>query len=275
MMKSTKRMLRVTTAVSAAAVMVATTAFAATVQVSTLEPSDANPYDNAGWVEFERGTGVVEIAGDYGAPAGFGSSALVLDTPVSNDKAQAFKSLVADGVGVQLSAVDEIGYSGYRSSASTASEVQAPALNIEIDTNGLATTGGFTTLVYEPVYNSTGAYPTDTWTAHDAYNGGAGIWWSTQVISGVPLAFDSFVAWSQIVDNNPDAVVLRIGINQGGGNAGLFGAADAFAFNGTTYDFEAFSPTKDDCKDGGWNTNFTVGTYKNQGACVSFFARMD
>ena len=88
-------------------------------------------------------------------------------------------------------------------------------------------------------------------------------------------AFDSFVPWSTIVVNNPAAVVLRIGINQGSGNPGLFGAADGFTFNGSTYDFEAFNPTKDDCKDGGWATRWTTGTFKNQGACVSYFARLD
>jgi hypothetical protein len=267
-------MLQVAAAATAAGALIATTAVAATVQVSTLE-QDASPYDNPGWVEWERDGGVIEIAADYGAPAGFGSSALVLDTPASNDKAQTFKSLVTDGVGVALADVDEIAYSAYRSSTSTANPVQAPSLNIEIDANGLVAAGGFATLVYEPVYNGYAAYPTNTWTSHDAYNGGAGVWWSTQPIPGVPLAFNSFVPWSAIVAANPDAVVLRIGINQGGGNPGLYGAADAYSFNGTTYDFEAFNPTKDDCKDGGWETNWAAGTFKNQGACVSHFARMD
>jgi hypothetical protein len=30
--------------------------------------------------------------------------------------------------------------------------------------------------------------------------------------------------------------------------------------------------TKDACKNGGWQTNFPAGTFKNQGDCVSFFA---
>jgi hypothetical protein len=30
--------------------------------------------------------------------------------------------------------------------------------------------------------------------------------------------------------------------------------------------------TKDQCKNGGWQTNFPAGTFKNQGDCVSFFA---
>jgi len=30
--------------------------------------------------------------------------------------------------------------------------------------------------------------------------------------------------------------------------------------------------TKDQCKNGGWQSNFPAGTFKNQGDCVSFFA---
>ncbi|HWX30982.1 MAG TPA: hypothetical protein VNZ53_26535 [Steroidobacteraceae bacterium] len=41
--------------------------------------------------------------------------------------------------------------------------------------------------------------------------------------------------------------------------------------NGTLYDYEFAS--KDDCKDGGWkNFTFSPGPFKNQGACVSYFA---
>jgi hypothetical protein len=42
--------------------------------------------------------------------------------------------------------------------------------------------------------------------------------------------------------------------------------------NGTIYDYE--STNKDDCKNGGWkNFTFAPGPFKNQGDCVSYFAR--
>jgi hypothetical protein len=42
--------------------------------------------------------------------------------------------------------------------------------------------------------------------------------------------------------------------------------------NGTIYDYEFAS--KDDCKDGGWkNFTFPPGPFKNQGQCVSHFAK--
>ena len=70
-----------------------------------------------------------------------------------------------------------------------------------------------------------------------------------------------------------------IGSNQGSGNAGLLGAADALriatsAGVDVTYDFE---PTvvlggKQDCRGGGWATS-TSPEFRNQGQCVSFFNR--
>ena len=276
MLKSISRhALRASVGATLAGLLVASAVSAATFTVPTLVVDTATQYTNPGWVKLERESGVVKVGADYGAPAGFGSSSLVLDTPFTSDKAQVMKSVSADGVGVPLASVSSLSYWAYRSSMSSASAVQAPALNIEIDFNGLTTLGGFATLVYEPVYNRSGAYPQDTWTFNDAYTGGSATWWSTRAIPGVPAAFTSYVSWSEIVAANPNAVVLRIGINQGGGNTGLFGAADGFTFNGSTYNFEAFNPTKDDCKDGGWATKWTAGTFKNQGACVSHFARLD
>ena len=73
-----------------------------------------------------------------------------------------------DHVGTALSAIHEIGYSTYRSAGN---DQQVPALNLEVDVNGAAP-GGFTTLVFEPVYNTTqGAVVSGQWQTWDAYNG--------------------------------------------------------------------------------------------------------
>ena len=47
---------------------------------------------------------------------------------------------------------------------------------------------------------------------------------------------------------------------------------DNTTINSTLYDYEFTS--KDDCKNGGWKTNFIYppGPFKNQGDCVSYFA---
>ena len=152
MLKSISRhALRASVGATLAGLLVASAVSAATFTVPTLVVDTATQYTNPGWVKLERESGVVKVGADYGAPAGFGSSSLVLDTPFSTDKAQVMKSLAADGGVVPLASVSSLSYWAYRSSMSSASAVQAPALNIEIDTNGLATLGGFATLVYEPV----------------------------------------------------------------------------------------------------------------------------
>src|SRR5690606_2733943 len=87
---------------------------------------------------------------------------------------------------------------------------------------------------------------------------------------------DTFVTLESIKAQNPDAIVIGYGINQGSGNPGLMGGADGLTINETTYDFEldgdeepAMPTNKDECKQGGWSA---YGVFKNQGDCVSYVA---
>jgi hypothetical protein len=240
--------------------------------------TECTPTDfaSSNWCEWNRDTGALDFASDYGAPAGFGTGSLTLDTPASNDKANLKTDL---HTGTALGAIDAIAYDAYRSSASTASAVQTAGLNVEIDINGgTLNSGEYTTLVYEPVYNNgSTAIPVDVWQHYDAIDGGDAVWWSTRTVGtmcgGATASCDR--SWSEILAEFPQATVLAVSINQGGGNPGLYTGVDGLTFDETTYDFEPFVPTKDDCKDGGWATNFPAGQYKNQGACVSAFARAD
>jgi len=77
--------------------------------------------------------------------------------------------------------------------------------------------------------------------------------------------------------------IRAIAINVGQSNnsdQGLAGYLDNVVINLdseiTTYDFEPMitPTTKDDCKDGGWADFNTPQSFKNQGECVSFMARM-
>ena len=100
------------------------------------------------------------------------------------------------------------------------------------------------------------------------------IWWSSNPIPSAPNR-DTFVSLDTIIASNPDAVVLTIAVNQGGGNPGLVTAVDAYSALGTTYDFETVSTpprSADECRDGGWQSNFAAGEFRNQGDCVSYFA---
>jgi hypothetical protein len=224
------------------------------------------------WVLYTRNAGNGSFRVGPGAPpSGVGSFETV--TPTGADKVTLFNY---DHIGTKLSTIDQISYSTYRTSG--ASPNQVPALNIEVDYNG-SDPGGFTTLVFEPVYNTNqGPIQDGVWQNWDAYNGGNAIWWSSKPIPGV-CAFDCFVTWNAILAANPQAEILGgFGINQGSGNPALTGASDklTIGYNGdcVTYDFEPYkvAATKDDCKAGSWNSfKRADGTsFKNQGQCIQY-----
>jgi hypothetical protein len=227
------------------------------------QPENTPPTNN--WVIYTRtappASNAVFRTGPGSPPLGAGS--LELTTATGADKVTAFNY---DHVGTALSDVNALGYSTYRSAGSLQ---QVAALNLQVDVNG-ADPGGFTTLVFEPVYNTDqGAVVSGQWQDWDAYNGGDAIWWSSNPIPSAPDR-DTFVTWDTIVANNPNAVVVGgYGVNQGSGNPALTTATDALTFNDTTYDFERVPLSKDDCKKGGWES---YGTFKNQGDCVSSVA---
>jgi hypothetical protein len=225
------------------------------------------------WVFYTRvttpATGAF-VTGPGNPPLGVGS--FETTTPLATDKGTLFNF---DHVGTKLTDITAIGYSTYRDPASTATAGQLPSINIQVDANGAAP-GGFTTLVFEPIYNpDQGAVQTGVWQTWNAFNG---IWWSTRDINGV-CANTCYVSWHDIVAANPDATILGgFGVNQGTGNGGLIAATDALKLGvgGTTwtYNFEPFRTpiTKDDCKNGGWkNVRQADGSpFKNQGQCVSY-----
>jgi hypothetical protein len=245
-------------------------ALAATTTVVVTEGDIARQAENTlptkNWVLYSRnaGNGVFKI-GPATPPLGVGSIELV--TPTGADKVTLFNF---DYVGTPLADIDEIRYATHR----TAGELQqVSALNIQVDVNGAAE-GGFTTLVFEPVYNTAqGAVVSGAWQAWDAYNGGQAIWWSSNPIPAAPNR-DTFVTWATILANNPDAVIVGgFGVNQGSGNPGLISAVDVLSIgiggNTVTYNFE---PNEAICKNGGWKTLTKAdGTsFKNQGDCIQY-----
>jgi hypothetical protein len=254
----------------AALAMTATASVAQTVvqEEDTVRQAENTPPAN-NWVIFTRAgtppTAAAFVTGPATTPLGVGS--LQLTTTTGAEKVFAFNF---DHIGTKLSDLGELSYSTYRSAGSFQ---QVAALNLVIDFNGPDVAGGFSTLVFEPVYNTDqGAVVSGEW--QDWIASGSGVWWSTRAINGQCAGATSTCdkTWSEILANNPDAVVLGgFGVNQGSGNPGLVTAVDALKIAGVTYDFEpTITPqSKDDCKNGGFQ-NSNRPTFDNQGQCVSF-----
>jgi hypothetical protein len=194
-----------------------------------------------------RGDGYVAfVEGPATPPLGVGS--LEMGTSSGSDKAQLFNY---DHVGVLLADIDALSYATYRHSSSTNPPVQYPAINMEVDFVGNGSS--YTTLVWEPIYAYGQAnLAVDTWQTWDtmasSQTGFGGGWWSTRDIPGI-CAFNCFVDWDTIVQNNPNAkIVAGVGVNVGSGWNGMFtGDVDALTLSVSgdtvTYDFEPVAPS--------------------------------
>ncbi|WP_433038574.1 hypothetical protein [Actinomycetospora sp. CA-053990] len=191
-----------------------------------------------------RAPGTAEVSDAFGAPTGGGEAALRLQTPGDEGKAKAsiIKRFAATSPDSQLAAWTTSAYSAYQDSADFPD--QFPSLQLEVDFNGPAE-GGFSTLTYEPVYNTTPAERTPgEW---HRYQAGTGRWCSTREIPDV-------IPGDQTrCDNGGDKplsaylmsegiVVTGVIINQGSGNPDLDAAVDLVATPTTTYDFELTAP---------------------------------
>lgn len=177
---------------------------------------------------------LVFVDGPGMPPIGCGN--LKLTTTTSSDKVYLFNY---DHIGTKLSDIDNISYYTYRTAGSNQ---QVAVVNLQVDINGPNAPGGFTTLIFEPLYNTAqGTVTNNQWQLWNAINNGNAIWWSSRNIPGV-CAFNCFVKWSDILAANPDATIVGgVGINQGTGNSGLVTSVDAFTFENVTYNFEASS----------------------------------
>jgi hypothetical protein len=123
------------------------------------------------WVLYTRNAGTGEfVSGPQTPPLGVGSFHTV--TPGAADKVYLFNY---DHVGTPLSAIDGMGYATYRTSPLVSP--QLPSINLQVDLNGTAVPGGFTTLVFEPIYNT-------TQDKHHCKNGG---WQNVRTADGQPF----------------------------------------------------------------------------------------
>lgn len=210
----------------------------------------------------------------FGAPTGLGTGALQLATNDTNGAK--VQLLTTNHAGTRLDDIGELSYWTFRSQGPPEADA---SYQLEVDVNGAAV-GGFTTLVYEPYWNGTVGAGWQHWSSVEDGN-----WWSSRQINTDGTTGTAGTQWllagaggppfttpAAVVAEFPAAVVLRVGVNVGSYNPDYLVAADGLTIAGTTYDFEPGSFTKDACKSGGWETNFSSGQFENQGDCVSYFA---
>lgn len=192
------------------------------------------------WVLYSRVGGQGSFAVGPGTPPrGVGSYHTNTPTGSNDRQIQLFNY---DHYGTKLSHLRELSYWTYRKASSTSNPIQLPAINIIADMNG-DEHGGVTFLVYEPYYtlDNAGGIKTGEWQYWDTFAEDAE-WWSAEPIPGAPNR-DTFVHLSLLIEKNPDAIILGIGINQGTYNPGLEAASDMLTlrFKGErciAYDFE-------------------------------------
>ena len=225
------------------------------------------------------GGNVSFISGPATAPLGLGSLQMTTTDAYTTSKAKA-QLVTGNYIGVPLNTITSISYFAYRDATSTNSAAQTISLNIEVDFVGDGTS--YTTLVFEPVYQSggVGAMLTNTWQTWDAFDGGNAKWWSTKPIPGV-CDFNCFVTWNTILTNNPNAKVKGVfGFNVGSGWAGQFkGVVDALTVGisgiETTYDFEPEPPCTTVCYADAVNGNDANGGASMANAKKTIQAALD
>ena len=144
--------------------------------------------------------------------------------------------------------------------ANTAGAV--PGFQLVVDFDGKGTADGI--LVGEPA-----TYGDDWW----ASNGSADFVKKAAPSHEGGAGSENHGTLEQWVAKFPDAKVTAFGFSLGSGMKGD-GVLEAINFADTRYTFaeKVILASKDECKDGGWATS-THPTYRNQGECVSYFAK--
>jgi hypothetical protein len=228
---------RMTTAVLGAAVLAALLVTAATAATTIVAPSNAG---TLGWNQTDnRGAGSETWTNAFGAPDGLGSGALELKTGADTaDKASIGTDAVA---GTALSSVTSLGYWTDRAAGP---DVAAASLQVTISLGEDCTDGNknWTTLVYEPYWNTTSNTVPAAWTNWQI-TPTSGLFWSSKttcdgkLVAGIGGA--PFYTLEQVKEAYPNATLTGLGVNVGTYNPGYEVAVDGVSLNDTVYDFES------------------------------------
>lgn len=191
----------------------------------------------------DRLAGTREFTDALGAPPLGGTDALKLSTPGPDDKVTFFTTEQAG----LLEKFESSSYYAKRDEGSTAAAAQFPSFQITVDKNGgTLETGDFSTLTFEPVYQ-TGANANQSAGTWNKYDTGTGLFCSTRQIGGFEANQTrcdngGTKTLAEIAAANPGITATSFGINQGSGNGGLTSAVDLLQVDATTYNFERTAP---------------------------------
>ena len=259
-----------------------TPAFATTTSVTVNSysvgyPATLTPGDTTWYTEDTRTGGAIAFTNAYGAPGGLGAGSLQMTTDVTNAaKSQLISNQFA---GTPLSNVSTLSYWTYQATGALNPPSADASFQLQVNLAGnVSGASDYTTLVYEPYWNST---PTPgTWQQWDMTTGA---FWSSRTVDGLTAGHGGapFYTIAQVLALDPNAVVLGIGVNVGSYNPNYTVATDGITFGtsagATVFNFEVPPPVVtsiNQCKGGGWLTyvDSAGNAFNNQGDCVSYVA---
>lgn len=188
------------------------------------------------WTNGTASTGTVAIGDEFGAPDGFGCSAVVLRTGTNSAGKARLVNYSLRGQSVLPSSIDDIGYWAYRQAHGTGQAAHL-SLNITVQRSWPQQA----TLVYEPYMNGQSSIVNNTWQYWNATDtaAGKGRWW----ISGGGLSQSDEGSqskpreWAFVRSVFPNAPVVSFGFNVGTGTPDVVVAGDGLTFNGVLTDF--------------------------------------
>jgi hypothetical protein len=235
------------------------------------------PGNTQGWSDSSSTAGgSVDFVTDEDAPRGVGALELSTD---STTTAKANYMLLMEPVA--FADLTDLSYYNKTVSASFAQGAASYQLTVclegyDADTESCT---GFTTLVFEPYWNTAqGPVVFGEWQEWDVDEG---LFWSTRTYTGAGTC--SVVAGAggppvytldALTASCPDAEVVAIAVNVGSNNPDYVTRVDLVQFNDTIYDFEPYIvPTEmGQCKGMGWrHVRMPDGTpFRNQGLCVAY-----
>ena len=234
------------------------------VDETSLVASPASAVNGHWTVVDQTGSGqLVFVDGPAAPPLGIGS--LQLSVTAASDKIDVFNY---DWYTKPVSDLAAMSFWTY-----TSDTILAPAFQIQAFLNDVGPNSHYTTINFEPYVM--GAVTPNVWQPWTIT--GSTLVWATR-LGSLPGSAGFPESWSAFRATYPNATMIAVGFNAGSGVSAFSANADDLSItttlgDTTIYNFEhaVILAGKTACMDGGWRTS-TSPVFRNQGACVSYFA---